>query len=231
MQKEWLVSQFGESWVNRLSSFILSKEFEILGNTIKELRKTKIIYPESKDVFRAFRETPFNEVKVVIIGQDCYYNGAADGLCFSAKEAGILGSKIKYPASLIQIMEALERTVYRGLLLDKNPDLTRWANQGVFLFNTGLTVQKDMPESHLAMWKPFTVEVLKALSEYNTGVIYCLWGAKAQQYEKYINPKFNYILKAKHPSSASYNGGIWECNHFVEINKILKENNNTEIIW
>jgi uracil-DNA glycosylase len=133
--------------------------------------------------------------------------------------------------SLVQIYEAVERTCYKGLMLHKEPNLEHWAKQGVLLLNTALTVEEGNPESHLALWKPFTKEVLKALSEYNTGIIYCLWGSKAQQYEKYINPKFNYILKAKHPSSATFMQNVWECNHFVEINKILKQNNNEEIIW
>ena len=101
----------------------------------------------------------------------------------------------------------------------------------MILLNTALTTTEGSPDSHLSLWRPFTIEVLKALSEYNSGVIYCLWGSKAKEFKKYINPKFNYILENIHPAAASYNNMIWECNHFVEINKILKQNNNLEIIW
>jgi len=230
MEKQWLIQTFTQSWYNRLNHYIETKEFKDLGNKIAASRKEAAIYPSSDNVFKAFRSTPFNEVKICILGQDPYYTkDVADGLAFSCSYAQELGKRMQ--PSLVQIYGAVERTMYKGLMLHKEPNLECWAKQGVLLLNTALTVEDGKPESHLFLWKPFTVEVLKALSEYNTGVIYCLWGAKAQQYEKYINPKFNYILKAKHPSSASYTGGTWECNHFVEINKILKQNNNTEIIW
>jgi uracil-DNA glycosylase len=230
MKREWLIENLGESWTNRLFTYLQSEEFSRLGNTIAEFRKIKSVYPEQKNVFKALQLCSFGDVKVVILGQDPYYTkDVADGLAFSCSYAQELGKRMQ--PSLVQIYGAVERTMYKGLMLHKEPNLECWAKQGVLLLNTALTVEDGKPESHLSLWKPFTVEVLKALSEYNTGVIYCLWGAKAQQYEKYINPKFNYILKAKHPSSASYTGGTWECNHFVEINKILKQNNNTEIIW
>lgn len=230
MEKVWLTDILGKSWHTRLASYVESAEFSKLGQIIGEARKVSPIYPKSSEVFRCFFETPFGEVKVVILGQDPYYTkDVADGLAFSCSYAKELGKRMQ--PSLVQIYSALERTMYKGLMLHKEPNLECWAKQGVLLLNTALTVEDSKPESHLALWKPFTIEVLKALSEYNTGVVYCLWGAKAQQYEKYINPKFNYILKAKHPSSSSYTGGVWECNHFVEINKILKENNNLEIIW
>lgn len=230
MEKQWLIQTFTQSWYNRLNHYLETKEFQQLGNQIALERKTKAIYPASENVFKALKTTPFNEVKIIILAQDPYYTaGCADGLAFSCSYAKELGKRMQ--PSLVQIYQAIEKSCYKGLMLHKEPNLECWAKQGVLLLNTALTVEDGKPESHLAMWKPFTIEVLKALSEYNTGVIYCLWGAKAQQYEKYINPKFNYILKAKHPSSASYSGGVWECSHFVEINKILKENNNEEIIW
>lgn len=230
MEKAWLEKTFTQSWYNRLKHYLETEEFKQLGNKIGVARKTAPIYPKSSDVFKALQLCSFGDVKVVILGQDPYYTkDVADGLAFSCSYAKELGKRMQ--PSLVQIYGAIERTCYKGLMLHKEPNLECWAKQGVLLLNTALTVEDGKPESHLALWKPFTVEVLKALSEYNTGVVYCLWGAKAQQYEKYINPKFNYILKAKHPSSASYNGGIWECNHFVEINKILKQNNNEEIIW
>lgn len=232
MEDTWLIEQFGESWYNRLKHYLHSEEFSKLGAYIAEQRKTKSIVPTNKaDTFKAFRATPFDKAKIVILGQDVYSTKrVADGLAFSCSYNDSLPRKGIQP-SLVQIFEAVEKNVYKGLYLDKNPNLERWAQQGIFLFNAALTTEEGKPGEHLHLWAGFTKEVLKALSEYNTGIIYCLWGSKAQQYEKYINPKFNYILKAKHPSSANYNNCIWECNHFVEANKILKANNNEEIIW
>lgn len=230
MEKQWLIQTFTQSWYNRLNHYLETKEFQQLGNQIALERKTKAIYPASENVFKALKTTPFNEVKIIILAQDPYYTaGCADGLAFSCSYAKELGKRMQ--PSLVQIYQAIEKSCYKGLMLHKEPNLECWAKQGVLLLNTALTVEDGKPESHLAMWKPFTIEVLKALSEYNTGVIYCLWGAKAQQYEKYINPKFNYILKAKHPSSSSYSKNVWDCDHFVQINEILRKNNNTEIIW
>lgn len=230
MEKQWLINTFTQSWYNRLKHYLETKEFQQLGNQIALERKTKAIYPSSANVFKALQLCPFSDVKVVILGQDPYYTaGCADGLAFSCSYAKELGKRMQ--PSLVQIYEALERDIYKGLMLHKEPNLEHWARQGVLLLNTALTVEENKPESHLVLWKPFTIQVLKALNEYNTGIIYCLWGSKAQQYRKYINEKYNYVLTAKHPSSSSYNGGVWECNHFSEINKILKQNNNEEIIW
>jgi len=231
MEKQWLIQTFTQSWYNRLKHYIESDEFNKLGNQIALERKTKAIYPASTDVFKAFKLCPFGEVKIVILGMDPYFTSeVADGLAFSCSYSEGLPRK-KIQPSLVNIFESLERTVYKGLYLDKDPNLERWAKQGILLLNTALTVEAGKAESHLALWKNFTKEVLKSLSEYNTGVIYCLWGAKAQQFEKYINPNHNYIMRAKHPASSSYTGGVWDCDHFIEINKILKQNNNEEIIW
>jgi uracil-DNA glycosylase len=229
MEKQWLIQTFTQNWYNRLNHYLETKEFEQLGNKIGVARKTTPIYPKSSEVFRCFTETPFGEVKVVILGNEPYNNAYADGLAFSCSGAEGLPRK-KLQSSLVTIYETVERTVYRGLYLDKDPSLERWAKQGVLLLNASLT-STDEKEKHVSLWKPFTIEVLKALSEYNTGIIYCLWGNKAKEFKKYINPKFNYILEDCHPSSANFNQMIWECNHFVEINKILKQNNNLEIIW
>lgn len=228
MEEVWLKQNF-KSWYPKLKDYVNSDEFNNLGSKIGVARKTAPIYPKSNDVFKALQLCSFGDVKVVILGNEPYNNAYADGLAFSCSGAEGLPRK-KLQSSLVIIYETIERTVYRGLYLDKDPSLERWAKQGVLLLNASLT-STDEKEKHLSLWKPFTVEVLKALSEYNTGIIYCLWGNKAKEFKKYINPKFNYILEDSHPSSANFNQMIWECNHFVEINKILKQNNNTEIIW
>lgn len=230
MEKAWLIQTFTQSWFNKLQPYITSQEFKDLGNKIALERQTKAIFPSSSEVFRCFQLTPYNEVKIVILGLSPYFTrGVADGLAFSSKQSAELGKRM--PPSLINVMGAIERQCYKGLMLDKNPDLERWAKQGVLLLNCALTTEEGLPEPHLHLWRNFTKEVLKSLSEYNTGVIYCLWGSKAKEFKKYIKADYNYILECSHPASASYNNQIWECNHFVEINKILKQNNNLEIIW
>lgn len=230
MNKEWSENTLGKGWSTRLLHYIESEEFKRIGSKIAQERKIKNIIPQSSEVFRCFSETPFGEVKCVILGLSPYFTAkTADGLAFSSKYSAELGKRM--PPSLVNIMGAVERDCYKGLLLDKNPDLTRWAKQGVLLLNTALTTEEGSADAHLHLWKNFTKEVLKALSEYNTGIIYCLWGSKAKEFKKYINPKYNYILECSHPASAAYNNCVWECNHFSEINKILKQNNNEEIIW
>jgi uracil-DNA glycosylase len=229
MEKAWLEKVFTQSWYNRLKHYVSSDEFNNLGNKIAASRKEAAIYPSSDKVFKVFQLTEFGKVKVVILGNEPYNNAFADGLAFSCSGAEGLPRK-KLQSSLVTIYETIERTAYRGLYLDKDPSLERWAKQGVLLLNASLT-STDEKEKHVSLWKPFTVEVLKALSEYNTGIIYCLWGNKAKEFKKYINPKFNYILEDSHPSSANFNQMIWDCNHFQMINTILKQNNNEEIIW
>lgn len=229
MEKTWLTDTLGKSWHTRLASYVESDEFSKLGRTIGEARKVSPIYPNSSNVFKALQLCPFGDVRVVIIGNEPYNNAFADGLAFSCSGAEGLPRK-KLQSSLVTIYETVERTVYKGLYLDKDPSLERWAKQGVLLLNSSLT-STDEKEKHISLWKPFTVEVLRALSMYNSGVIYCLWGNKAKEFKKYINPKFNYILEDCHPSSANFNQMIWECNHFQMINTLLKQNNNEEIIW
>lgn len=229
MEKAWLEKTFTQSWYNKLKHYLETKEFQELGNKIAGERKTSAIYPKSNDVFKALQLCSFGDVKVVILGNEPYNNAFADGLAFSCSGAEGLPRK-KLQSSLVTIYETVERTCYKGLYLDKDPSLERWAKQGVLLLNSSLT-STDEKEKHVSLWKPFTKEVLKALSEYNTGVIYCLWGNKAKEFKKYINPKFNYILEDSHPSSANFNKMLWECNHFQMINTLLKQNNNEEIIW
>jgi uracil-DNA glycosylase len=230
MEKQWLEQTFTQSWYNRLKHYLESDEFKKLGKKIGEARKVSPIYPQSSEVFRAFQCTPFNEVRVVILGLSPYFTkGTADGLAFSSKQANTLGNKM--PPSLVNVLGAVENDIYRGLMLDKNADLERWAKQGVLLLNCALTTPEGNADAHLPLWKNFTKEVLTALNEYNTGIVYCLWGSKAKEYKKYIKPKYNYILECSHPASAAYNNCVWNCNHFSEINKILKQNNNEEIIW
>ena len=229
MEKAWLEKTFTQSWYNRLQPYITSQQFKDLGNMIALERKTKAIYPSSANVFKALQLCSFGDVRVVILGNEPYNNAFADGLAFSCSGAEGLPRK-KLQSSLVTIYETVERTCYKGLYLDKDPSLERWAKQGVLLLNSSLT-STDEKEKHVSLWKPFTKEVLKALSEYNTGVIYCLWGNKAKEFKKYINPKFNYILEDSHPSSANFNKMLWECNHFQMINTLLKQNNNEEIIW
>ena len=216
-------------WTTKLRSFIKSSDFEqILKALYLEREDGKRFTPPLKQVFRAFEECPLDQLKVIIIGQDPYPTlGVADGLAFSCAHTQ------KPQPSLAKIFEALEATVYDGMYLNTDPDLTRWANQGVLLLNRALTCQVDKVGSHYHIWDPFILYVIDILSLTNSGLIFILLGAKAQELESVISPS-HYILKASHPASAAYNKGSWDCKDvFNEANRILVQNNGEEykIIW
>ena len=226
--EELFLDYLGESWYIKLKGIINSPYFVVLGSTIQEDRKTNDVIPkETKLAFRAFKETPFEKVKVMILSQDPYHDiGRYDGLCFSNGNL-IDGNGImkKMSPSLETILNEVQEDVYGGFQLEQNPDLTRWAKQGVLLLNTALTVIAKNPGSHIGLWKQFTIHVLETLSKYNTGVIYLLWGAHASSYSQYINEKTNYILYAGHPSPLNTTNPFIGCKHFSQANKLLREMN------
>jgi len=184
-----------------------------------------IIYPEQINVFKAFQECPYEKLSVVILLQDPYHNGSATGIAM-ANEVGT-----KLSPSLRIVKDIISKTIYNREEFNFDPTLVSWANQGVLLLNTALTVYKGKPGSHKDLWNAFTKAVLKKLSEINSGIIYCLWGNFAQEYIPLINSLSNTILLAKHPVASVYSGIPWECDHFVKINKQLKDFNNLNIIW
>lgn len=210
-------------WAVKLKGFVHSSDFDkILQALYDERTAGKRFTPPLKQVFRAFIECPLDKLKVVIIGQDPYpHLGVADGIAFSC------GNTQKAQPSLQNMFDAINKTVYPDapFELEHEPDLTRWANQGVLLLNRALTTQVDKVGAHYDIWHDFLMYVIDMLSLTNSGLIFVLLGQKAQELEGSIS-NAHYILKASHPASAAYSGGEWDCKDvFNECNRIIKANN------
>jgi uracil-DNA glycosylase len=212
------------------SWFPLLKDKVDFGELGKQLSSAEIahqIYPEPQNIFRIFKElNPYN-VRVILAGLDPYHNGQAIGVAFGVNSEPI-------PASLRIIKAELESSISDLQIANFDYSLMNWVRQGVFLYNTALTVEEGKPTSHLKMWEPFTKAVFEVLRE-RTGLIYVLWGNEAKKLEPLINTNFNHILTASHPASEAYrkNSGFYGCNHFNLINKIIEEQNGIEfkITW
>ena len=180
------------------------------------------VYPEATNIFRIFKELKPSDCRVILVGLDPYHNGQATGIAFGVESEPI-------PASLRIIKAEVDDTVYNSQIANFDYSLLNWVRQGVFLFNTALTVVEGTPNSHSKIWEPFTKAVFEVLNDY-TGLIYVLWGNEAKKLEKYINTKFNHVLTAAHPAAEAYrkNSGFYECNHFNLINDIITEQNGDE---
>lgn len=210
-------------WANKLKGFVQSSDMDKILETLYALREDdKRFTPPLKQVFRAFEECPLDNLKVVIIGQDPYpHFGVADGLAFSC------GNTQKAQPSLKNIFEALDITIYkdRDKAPDHDPDLTRWANQGVLLLNKALTCQIDKVGSHYPIWQDFLMYVIDMLSLTNSGLIFILLGKEAHELESVIGPA-HHVLKASHPASAAYTKTTWDCKDvFNEANRLLLQMN------
>jgi len=184
-----------------------------------------VVYPEQDKVFEAFRLCQFEQIKVVILGQDPYHGpGQAHGLCFSVQDG------VALPPSLVNI--------YKELFLDinipyaKSGDLTAWATQGVFLLNTVLTVEDGNAHSHKNIgWERFTDKVIQLISEYRSHVVFLLWGSAAQKKINLLDSKKHTVLRAPHPSPLSAYRGFLGCKHFSRANEALKYHNQESINW
>jgi len=187
--------------------------------------KTKTIYPNMYDIFNAFKYTDYNDVKVVILGQDPYHGpGQAHGLAFSVLPGAAT------PPSLQNIYKELEQEL--GCYIPNNGYLMKWAKQGVMLLNTALTVRAHQANSHQNKgWETFTANVTKILNERETPVIFLLWGANAQSRKQYITNTRHKILTAPHPSPLSASRGFFGCGHFARCNEILVEMKQEPIDW
>ena len=211
-------------WANKLRGFIQSSDFDKILDTLYKLRENgKRFTPPLKQVFRAFEECPVNKLKVIMIGQDPYpHLGVADGLAFSCSNTG------KPQPSLKNIFEAVDTTVYDNIRKEYDPDLTRWANQGVLLLNSALTCQVDKVGSHYAIWQEFIAYTMDILNFTDTGLIFVLMGKQAQELEDMIGPH-HIVKKISHPASAAYTKTVWDCQDvFNEINKIINGQNGPE---
>lgn len=219
-----------KEWTLRLKNTLVSEEFDRLYDFLLKERERHIVFPSTNAaIFRAFTLTPFHTVRVVIIGQDPYHDGSADGLAFSNSH-----STTPSP-SLRSIFDELEREYPQN-----NPwrhtkpvlDLGRWATQGVLLLNTALTVRKGQPNSHAQHWEFFTKAVLNALNTGHSGLVYMLWGEKAKSFKPYINDKVHHIIEAAHPASVVYGSKAWINNGcFLKANQTLMSMNSIEIDW
>ena len=220
---EKLQGHIDSVWLSKLKPFLdSSKMDEILSFLTIRKNSGKLILPEQKDIFNAFKYTPFDKVKVVILGQDPYHTkGLADGLAFSSKASTIC------PPSLKNILKEVENDVYRGLSLERtsNYSLKNWAEQGVFLLNTALTVELEDAGSHTKIWTPFTSIVLQLLNSKEKPIIFLLWGKHANFYKAYIDQEKHYVLEAAHPSPLARGAvnSFIGCGHFSRTNLILEE--------
>lgn len=213
---------FGEEWYEALKSLLNSEYFKKLGKRVAQERRMYAIYPEknSDSLFKAFRTTPVSKVKVIILGQDPYHDGSFDGFAFSNK------NKPKLSPSLQNILKEVEDDVYDGFKLNLDPDLERWAEQGVLLINTAHSVIKGNPGSHLEYWKPFTKYVLSILANQDKPIVWMLWGRKAQNAVINIKiPDNHLVLKSSHPSPFSAQEGFFGSKPFSKANKFLGNGN------
>jgi uracil-DNA glycosylase len=202
-------------WDKLFKSFIFSSEFDDILTKLWSLsQEDKRFTPPLKQVFRAFEECPYDKLKIVIIGQDPYPQlGVADGIAFSCSNTDKLQPSLKY------ILDEVNRTLYAGNSISTDLDLKRWANQGVLMLNTALTVEVGKIGSHYDIWKPFTAYLLDGLNNYKSDLVYVYMGKKAEEWSD-ITSDNNIKFFLKHPASAAYNGSKWDCNNvFMEIQK------------
>ncbi len=189
-----------------------------------EYKQTKI-FPPAKLIFNAFDQCPFNDVKVVILGQDPYHgDGQAHGLCFS------VGDGVRFPPSLINIFKEIERDLQ--IPMPSSGNLERWARQGVLLLNATLTVQAHLAGSHQGRgWEQLTDAAIEKLSREGENIVFILWGAYAQRKEPMIDHSKHLILKGVHPSPLSAYRGFFGCGHFSAANRYLVEKGRGAIDW
>lgn len=215
--------------INKTWDKILEKEmkkeyFNHLGTFVKDEYKHKIIYPEYKNIFNALKLTDYNDVKVVILGQDPYHGeGEAHGLSFSVREG------VRRPPSLNNIFKELKNDL--GIERSEN-DLTDWAKEGVLLLNSVLTVVKDTPLSHRNHgWEIFTDNLIRYLNLRKTPIVFILWGSYARSKKELITNKVHHIIESAHPSPLSASRGFFGSKPFSKTNEYLKKDGLGEIKW
>ena len=214
-----------QSWKNVLIDEFNKPYFVALKEFLVEEKKKYVVYPAGANIFNAFACTPFNKVKVVIIGQDPYHGpGQAHGLSFSVPEG------IQKPPSLVNIFKELQSDI--GKPIPESGNLESWARQGVLLLNATLTVRANQAGSHQKHgWEQFTDSVIRTLSDQKSGLVFLLWGRFAQDKAALIDASKHHILKAAHPSPLSAYNGFFGCKHFSKTNEILLSQGETAIEW
>lgn len=214
-----------QSWKDQLKDEFEKDYFVKLTDFVRVEYKTKQIFPPAKLIFNAFEHTPFDKVKVVILGQDPYHNdGQAHGLSFSVPDG------IPAPPSLVNIFKEINRDL--GIPVPRSGNLTRWANQGVLLLNATLTVQAHMAGSHQKKgWEAFTDAAIHQLAEKRENLVFILWGAYAQKKASFIDPNKHLVLRSVHPSPLSAYNGFFGNSHFSTTNKYLQSKGVAPIEW
>lgn len=217
--------KINNSWDEVLNDVFYSENYLKIQEFLKEEYNHYIIFPPYKDIFNALKYTSYEDVKVVILGQDPYHEiGQAHGLAFSVLDG------VRFPPSLRNIFIEIKNEL--GIEIPQSGNLSKWAYQGVLLLNSSLTVRKGCANSHsLCGWEEFTDDVIRKLNDRDDAIIFVLWGNNAKKKKRLITNKNHYILEAAHPSPLSAYNGFFGCNHFKMINEILISNKKTPIDW
>lgn len=216
-----------QTWGDVLGQEKQQPYFQDTLNFVRHEREAgKIVYPPAADVFNAFKYTEFADVKVVILGQDPYHGpNQAHGLCFSVLPG------VATPPSLVNIYKELQRDI-PGFEIPAHGYLLSWAQQGILLLNTVLTVEAGKAHSHAKTgWEQFTDRVIAALNEHREGIVFLLWGSHAQKKGQYIDRNKHHVLMAPHPSPLSAHRGFLGCGHFSQTNHLLQSDGKPPIDW
>jgi uracil-DNA glycosylase len=219
--------QIETSWKQALRTEFTKPYFQQIVAFLKTERlQKKTIYPPGPLIFNAFTQTPYDKVKVVLLGQDPYHGqGQAHGLCFSVPD------DLPPPPSLINIYKEIESDTGSGMPA-RYGNLTKWAQQGVLLLNAFLTVRANEPASHSKIgWEEFTNSVISKLSNEKNGIVFLLWGKFAQEKQSLIDETKHFVLKAAHPSPFSADKGFFGCKHFSKTNQLLIQQGKEPIDW
>lgn len=217
--------ELGNSWDRLLANEFKKDYYQKLREFLKEEYQNYRIFPSMYDIFNALKYTDYQNVKVVIIGQDPYHEvGQAHGLCFSVQD------NVPFPPSLLNIFKELKNDL--GYDIPTSGNLTKWAKQGVLLLNTVLTVREHYANSHKNKgWENFTSEIIRLLNLRNDPIIFVLWGNDAKKKQQLITNPNHVVLTAAHPSPLSAYNGFFGCHHFSKINQILKSMGKEPIDW
>ena len=217
--------KIAEDWNEILQGEFDKPYFEELTRFVRSEYAAGQIFPAGRNIFRAFDKCPFETLKVVVIGQDPYHGvGQANGLCFSVNDG------VPFPPSLQNIFQEIRDDV--GTPVPSSGNLDRWAEQGVLLLNSVLTVRAHQAASHAGRgWEQFTDAVVRIIAERKQELVYMLWGSYAQRKGQMADPSRNLILKSVHPSPLSVYRGFFGCRHFSQANAYLESVGKTPIVW
>ena len=225
INNEFLFNQVNNEWLSIFKNEINKKYFKFIIEELENCAEENILCPSPKNIFKAFKKTSFSNLKVVIVGQDPYHGrGQANGLSFAVSNDQIT------PPSLKNIFNEIENDLKKRPNTKKN--LESWADQGVLMLNSSLSVKSGKPNSHQNLgWNKFTDKILKHISENKNNVVFFLWGNFAKQKQELIDRNKHLILSSSHPSPLSSYISFDGCKHFSKSNKYLKQNNLNEINW